>query len=248
MSEELEFFDSSAPPPAGGEMTAIETWIAALTKPTESTFAEIAAQRGASVRKAFLWAALSSLMTSFATILANVFSVSRMGGLGDFLPPEIAQQVPWGSGGAGLSFGTLICGLPIIVILTLVSFAVNVGLTQWVAKMFGGTGGFEKLAYVYASFIVPISAVSAVLIMLGFIPIIGILFSLVSLGVSIYSLVLSVIAVKAVNNFDTGKAVGSIFLPGLVIFIFICCCVVVVGVLMGPAIGEAFNQVNQGLY
>lgn len=248
MSEELEFFDNSAPPPAGREMTAIETWIAAVTKPSVETFAKIAAQPGASTGKAFLWAVLGSLLTSFAAIFANAFSISRTGGLGDFLPPEIAQQIPMGSGGAGLSFGVLICGLPILIIFTLLGFAINVGLTQWVAKMFGGTGNFEKLAYVYASFIVPISAVSAVLVMLGAIPFIGFLFSLISFGVSIYSLVLSVLAVKAVNNFDTGKAVGSIFLPGLVILIFICCCVVIVGVLAGPTISDAVNQMGQGFY
>ena len=55
------------------------------------------------------------------------------------------------------------------------------------------------------------------------------------------------LAVKAVNGLDTGKAVGSVLLPGLVFFIFICCCVIIGLAVMGPAIGEVFESINQSL-
>jgi len=57
-----------------------------------------------------------------------------------------------------------------------------------------------------------------------------------------------VMAVKGVNQFDWGKAVGAVFLPGLVIFFIVCCCIVAVSSLLGPAISDVFNQINQGLY
>lgn len=249
MSEELEFFDNSTPPPAGDEMTAIETWIAALTKPTESTFAEIAAQRGASLGKALLWVALASLLSTFTSLVAQAFSFGKqMGTMGDILPPEIARELANLGSGAAIGIGTVICGAPVGAIFSVIGFLIGVALIQWVAKLFGGTGSFEKLAYTFAAITVPYSVVVSVLSLVGIIPIIGILTGLASFGLSIYLIVLEVLAVKAVNNLDTGKAVGSVLLPGLVAFLLICCCFVAVAMLLGPQIGEAFNQIQQGLY
>ncbi len=249
MSEELEFFDSSAMPPAGGEMTAFETWIAAVTKPNANTFAEIAAQPGATTGKAFLWVALAALVTAFFGALSQTFSAgSSMEMFKDFLPPDMAYALPSGTGGAGMSIGALICGAPIGAILGVMFFAIGVALILWIAKLFGGSGDFEKLAYTFAAIMVPIAVVNAGLTILGMIPLIGLLFGLVSFGVSIYSLVLHVFAVQAVTGLDTGKSAASVLIPGLVAFLFICCCLVIVAVLAGPAIGDAFNQINQGLY
>ncbi len=246
MSDELEFFDNSSPPP-GGEMSMVETWIAAVTKPNENTFAEIAAQPGATTGKAFMWVAVASLISAFfGAIGQSVGAGQSMEMFRDFLPPEIAYQLP--AGGGGFSFGAIICGAPLGAIFGVIFFAIGVGLIQWVAKLFGGTGSFEKLAYTFSAIMVPISVISAVLTILGLIPFIGILFGLVSFAVSIYAIVLNVLAVKAVNGLDTAKAVGAVLLPGLVIFLFICCCAIVVGMALGPAIGEVFNEINQSLY
>ncbi len=249
MSEELEFFDSSAMPPAGAEMTAFETWIAAVTKPNANTFAEIAAQPGATTGKAFLWVALAALVTAFFGALSQTFSVgSSMEMLRDYLPPDMAYALPPGTGGAGISIGAFICGVPIGAIFGVVFFAIGVALILWIAKLFGGGGDFEKLAYTFAAIMVPIAVVNAGLSLLGLIPFIGLLFGLISFGVSIYSLVLHIFAVQAVTGLDTGKSAASVLIPGLVIFLFVCCCLVLAAIILGPAVGEAFNQVGQGLY
>ena len=249
MSEELEFFDQSTPPPSGGEMTAIQTWIAAVTKPNANTFAEIAAQPGATTGKALLWVALASLVTAFFGALSQTVSAgSSMEMLRDYLPPDVASAMPSGAGGAVMSIGALICGAPLGAIFGIIFFAIDVALILWVAKLFGGGGEFEKLAYTFAAIMVPIAAVNAALLLFRMIPFIGILFGLISFGVSIYSLVLHVFAVQAVTGLDTGKSAASVLMPGLVVFLFVCCCVVIVGVLFGPAIGEAFNQMGQGFY
>ncbi|MBT3338047.1 MAG: YIP1 family protein [Anaerolineae bacterium] len=247
MSEDLEFFDNSTPP-SGNEMSMVETWIAAVTKPSESTFAEIAAQPDASAKKAFLWVGLASLVTSFFSAIAQSVGMGQSTEmLKDFLPPDLAYALPSGSSG-GMSFGAIICGAPLGAILGVIFFAIGVGVIQWVAKLFGGTGSFDKLAYTFAAITVPISVVSVVLTLLGMIPFVGILTGLISFGLLIYAIVLEVLAVKAVNELDTGKAVGSVLLPGVVFFVFVCCCLVVFGALLTPAIGEVFNEINQSLY
>ncbi len=249
MSEEpIEYFEQSAPPPLpGAEMTAFETWIAAVTKPKVETFVQIAGQPGASMQKAFLWVALASLVTAFFSALAQAVGTgSSMEMLRDVLPYEIARELPASGGGGGIAagIGALFCGAPLGAIIGVLFFAIGVALILWISKMFGGSGEFDKLAYVFAAIMVPVAAVNAGLSLLGMIPFIGILFGLVSFGVSIYSLVLHVFATQAVTGLDTGKAAASVILPGLLAFIFICCCFAIFGIIFGAAMGDIFSQMN----
>jgi hypothetical protein len=252
MSEIPEFLDQNDPGlESGGEMTIFETWIAAVTKPNVDTFEDIAEQPGATTGKAFLWVFVAALVSGFANLLAQSFRVGgQMGGLQEFLPPEIAREIPM-SAPSSIGFGTVICGAPVAGVVGVIFFAIGVALIQWVAKLFGGTGSFDKLAYTFSAIFVPISVASAVLTLLGAIPFVGVCFGILSFAVSIYMIVLQVFAVQAVNDLDTGKAVGSVLLPGLVFFLFICCCVAIaVGGLAaaGPTIGDIFSEIQEGLY
>ena len=243
-----EFSNEPVVPASGAEMSLFETWIAAVTKPSESTFAQIVAQPSASVGKALLWVFVAAVITSFASLIAQSVNLgSQLGGLEQFLPPEIARELPTGAA-PSIGFGTVICGAPVGAIFTVIGFAIGVALVQWVAKLFGGTGSFDKLAYAFSAITVPTSVVAAVFALIGMIPIIGILTGLASFALSIYVIVLEVLAVKAVNGLDTGKAVGAVLLPGLAIFLLVCCCVVAGLALLGPMIGDVFSQIQQGLY
>jgi len=74
------------------------------------------------------------------------------------------------------------------------------------------------------------------------------LIGLLGFGLSIYLFVLDVMVVKAVNNIGTLQAVGALILPGLVIFLFFCCCVALGLALLGPQIGNVFSQIQPGIY
>ena len=241
-----EFSNEPMAPSGGGEMSLIDTWVSALTKPNEGTFARIVSQPGASASKAFLWVFLASLLTSFVSLIAQAFAVGGQMGLRELLPPEIARELPIGAT-PSIGIGTAICGAPVGAIFTVLGFAIGVALIQWVAKLFGGTGSFDKLAYAFSTITVPVSVISAVLGLIGIIPFVGILTGLIGFVLGIYVIVLQVLAVKAVNNLDTGKAVGSVLLPGLVIFFVVCCCVIGGLMLMGPVIGDVFDSINQSL-
>ena len=243
-----EFSNEPMMPAGESEMSLVETWIAAFTKPREETFARIASQPGATTSKAFLWVFVASLLTSFTSLIAQAVGFGRQmgGGFQQFLPPELAREFPV-EAMPSFGFGTVICGAPVGAIFAVLGFAVGVALIQWVAKLFGGTGSFEKLAYTFSAITVPISVISAVLALIGIIPFIGILTGLISFGLGIYVIVLEVLAIKAVNGLDTGKAVGALLLPGLVLAFFICCCVIIGVAAMGPMIGDVFSEINQGL-
>jgi Flp pilus assembly pilin Flp len=223
----------------GSPMSIFQTWMNALTKPNEQTFADIAASPNAKSTNAFLWVFVGSLVNFFLVSLVQ-----------SQLTSQYMEQLGLDSGtriGFGSTLITAICGAPIGALISVVFFAVFTGVIQWVAKMFGGTGTFDQLAYALAAVTVPFSFISGILSLLGAIPYVGFCFGIVGLGAGIYALVLQVMAVKGVNRFGWGQALGSYFLPGIV---FACCIAVVVAGLLSvlaPAINETFNQLNQSL-
>jgi hypothetical protein len=228
-------------------MSMIDTWMAAMTKPNEGTFARIVAQPGATTSKAFLWVFVASLISTFASTIAQTANfATRMEMFRRFLPPEVARELPAGAAPT-FGIGTVICGAPIGAVFAVLFFAIGVALVQWVAKLFGGTGSFDKLAYAFSAIYVPYSVVMAVLALLGIIPIVGILTGLLGIALFIYTIILGVLAVKAVDGLDTGKAVGAVLLPGVVIFLVVCCCAILVGVVVGASIGNVFDSINQSL-
>ncbi len=211
-----------------------QTWIKALTKPNERTFAEIANSPGANPNKAYLWLALSDIVAVFVIMLVASLSTASQGDFGSALSRSLIS---------------LICGAPIGAVIGVLFFALVTAIIQWVAKLFKGTGSYSQLVYAAAAFAAPLMLISGAISALSLIPIpyIALCFSILSIGLSIYALVLWVMAVKGVNGFGWGEAVGSVFLPGLVI-VFICGCLVI-GILMllGPVIGDVFSTINQSL-
>jgi len=235
MNEEM---NAPLPPEPEGVSGWFATWIQAVTRPNEQTFATMAASPNAKMTTAFLWEFIGSLVNFFVVSLVQ-------GAVMGSMMQQFGLDAPTRSG-LGLSFISVICGAPVAAIVSVVFFAMFTGVVQWVAKMFGGRGTFEQLAYVFAAITVPFTLVSSVLTLLSAIPFVGLCFGFLSIAVGIYVVVLEVMAVKGVNGFGWGQAAGSFFLPGIVLF---CCIAVVVAGLMSvlaPAIRDTFNQLNQG--
>jgi Flp pilus assembly pilin Flp len=227
-------------PVPNGPTPFYQIWINALTKPSEQTFADMASSPNAKSTTAFLWVFLGSLVQFFfASLVQNAYM------------RQLMQQYNVGGGSLGEGVGTrlitAVCGAPIAALISVVFFAIFVGVIQLVAKMFSGRGTFDQMAYTFAAIAAPFAVVSSILTLLAAIPLVGLCFGIVSLVASIYVLVLEVMAVKGVNQFGWGQAVGSFLLP----FIVLCCClsVGVIGILrvLGPRISDTFNQINQGL-
>ena len=217
-----------------------ETWVNALTKPREETYAAIAASPKAKSMTAYLWVFLASIISSFLTLIAQGSMIrSRLGAAG-----VGGQQL---GGGVGAIVVTLLCGTPIAAVLATAIFAVFVALVQWIAKMFGGKGNNDQLAYTVAAIAAPYSLVSGVFVLLGAIPYVGFCFRIILALAGIYIIVLEIMAVKAVNQFGWGQAIGSYFIPGLALFLICCCVLVIIGSALGLAFGNVLSTINQSL-
>jgi hypothetical protein len=227
----------------------LPVWIKAVSRPNEQTFSEITDRPGLSSTTAFLWVFLA---TTLSAILGGLLT-ALMQALGFTTPTylegleEYIGSMPVDTSSVvGSLVGTL-CFSPVIGVISVVFFAIGVAIIQWIAKLFGGSGSFDKLAYAFAAISVPISLVTTLISPFSVIPLLGVCTTLVSFGVGIYALVLQVMAVKGVNRFGWGAAIGSFLVPWLV-FVLFCACIVAVGIaLLGPAVGDIFNTINESL-
>jgi len=227
-------------PPPAGVSAWFSTWREAITRPNEQTFARIAQSPQAKSTTALLWIFLTSLLSSFLASLVQGVVFSRIMQNSDF---GLGQF----EGGPANALIATICGAPIAAVILTVIFAVFVGIVQLVAKMFGGRGTFDQLAYAIAAIVAPFYLVSGLLTLLSAIPYVGLCFGLLGLIALLYVVVLVVTAVKGVNQFGWGQAAGSVLLP---FFGFACCLAAVVAGLvsvLAPALQDIFNQINQSL-
>ena len=139
---------------------------------------------------------------------------------------------------AGMVVSLSLCGI----ITAPISFYINNGIYYLCAQIFGGKGQFAQQAYLNSLYLVPFGVLAALGSLVAIVPLIGPFLSLgYSLLVGIFQLVITVRMLKAVHDFSTGKAVGVILLPMVLVIIPIC--LILTLALMGPGIGSVFSTI-----
>lgn len=230
----------NAPMTPSGPTSFFQTWVPALTKPNEQTYALIAGSPNAKASTAYLWVFISSLVASFISLIAQGTLIRERLSASGF------DSGRFGNGIGGIAI-TLLCGTPIIAVIGTAFFAIWVAIIQWIAKMFGGKGTNDQLAYAFAAIGVPYSLISSIFILLSAIPFVGLCFRIILGLAGLYIIVLQIMALKGVNQFGWGPAIGSLFIPGLVVGLLCCCLVAILGAALGPVIGNVFSTINQSL-
>ncbi len=207
----------SEPVPEARPESVFQIWTRALTKPSEFTYADLAASPRAKATTAYLWMFVASLIQFFLSILVQrqmMNNFQRYGlNLGQF----------GNRGGIGAILVGLVCVAPIMAAFSTLVFAVMVAIMQWLARMFGGTGTYDQLAYALAAIAAPLTILGGILGLFSAIPYAGLCFGLIGLLVGLYILVLQLLAIKGVNHIGWGGAIGAYFIPILVLG-FLCAC------------------------
>ena len=247
MNDQMNAPVSPEPDRSTGISGWFSTWMTAVTKRSEQTYAAMAEHPdAATTTSAFTWIFLAGTVSALINgILQAILA------LAGFSPevPGLADLFGSAQRGIAFSLGISFCVSPIAGALGVLFFAIGVGLIQWIATRFEGVGTFSKLAYPMAAISVPFTLVSAVLTPFSSVPYLGVCTGLISLGLGIYALVLQVTAVKGVNHFGWGQALGSFFLPTVIL---LCCALLPIGViammrLLGPQIGNTFSSISSSL-
>src|ERR1700690_1923687 len=235
---------SNAPTPSsGGSKSFFQVWIDALTKPSENTFAEIASSPNAKAMTAYIWVFVGYLVEFFLSALVRGATLGRYS---TFLQRYgLGSGSGFGGGGIAATLIGAVCGGPILAVIATVFFAIWTAIIQWVAKMFHGQGTNDQMAYAFAAIIAPFAIVSGVLTLFAAIPFVGLCFNAILAIAGIYVVVLNIMAVKGVNRFGWGEAIGSVFIPGLVIGLLCCCLIAVFSMAAGAGLKGLFQQLQQ---
>ncbi len=216
------------------------TWVRAITRPSEATYREIGWSTHASTGNAFLWYALAAFVQALCTSLAGggaETDVLRLLGTGEQPTP-----MSFGERAAGA-----VCAVPFAVVVSLLGFAVMLGLMHLIARAFGGRATFDQLAYVSAAIYAPAMFIGSVFVLLGAIPVVGLCFNVLVVAISLYALGLEIIAVKAVHVISWGGAVVAALLLPVGVFLCVACATIALLMLLGPAIGQVFSSINGSL-
>lgn len=126
----------------------------------------------------------------------------------------------------GIIFFVMLVGT---LIMTPLSFIIGGGLQFLGARVFGGSGDFKSHIYLLALIQVPVTIVGGVVSLLANIPGIGFIGGLIGLGISIFALVITVRAIKAVHDLPTGRAVAGMILPPLILIFLGGCLLMIFG-------------------
>jgi hypothetical protein len=223
MSEEKE-----TPPleESGKALTWSDVWTSALIRPSLETYERILNDPNASPNRAYGWVFLSALIAYLISFLVGL-AFSALG---------ITSVADLGTL-AGVSTITLICCLPIAVILAVIGLMIGAAITQLAARILGGTGTYSALVYAYGAYVAPLSLVSGVV---GSIPFVNLCLGIPLL---VYGIVLNVISVNAVNKFGWGKSIVAALIIPITFLLIVPCAVIAVLALLGPAIGDVFSQI-----
>ncbi|GFP28043.1 hypothetical protein HKBW3S43_01468 [Candidatus Hakubella thermalkaliphila] len=190
----------------------LEISMGVLTRPT-STIRSICQERPIG------WAIVVYLVLNLVAALASI----GLGDLGDLEFPEGGGLSP--AFLAGISI-LLIIGFPIIGLLTL---AVLTAIWHAVASLLGGKGSYGGLFSGFAFANLP-AIFAAPLAVIGLLPgIIGaLLFGLGSIGLGLWSLALSIVAVRENYAVSTGRAILIYLLPTAILLVLLGLLVAVV--------------------
>ena len=234
MTEDNFGTEIMSPPPAE-PLAWHEIMLKAVTRPSEETYQQIAAQPNATTANAYIWIAIGAVIAAIISgLMSLIFGSFMMPDLGSFgaeygIPADFPMST-------GPTFLSMLCGIPVWVVAYLLGITLTTGVTHGIARLFGGKGTFEKLLFAVAAFYTPVMVVNSLISSIPFIGCLG-------FAIGIYALVLNVIAVKAVHKIDWGKATISTLAFPIIAFVITFCCVLIFGALMGPMIGDVFSEI-----
>lgn len=215
----------------------IEASIKALTSPSQATYRSLVQDPGASAGKGFLWVAVASVVSTLIGIL--LFQVFPQNPIFQYMGEYGGEYLDAATRVNAFGIVTsLLCGIPLGVFFAVLGFAIWTGLLHLIARLLGGTGDYGKLVYMMALIGVPFSLVSSIL---APIPYLG----CITFLITIYVLVLEVLAIDAVHQFGAAKAVLTILVPVIILCLVLICIVVGLGSFFYIAFQETFQNLPQ---
>lgn len=237
------------PAPASGKTPFLQLWMRLLLSPSVKTFEQFLPE--AALGRAVVWLLVTSVITSLLSFLPLALFGRRYW---QTMPPEMLRELPIRE--IPFSLGSMLCGIPTGLVMGLLASFAIVGLFQLIAKLFQGQGTYTETFFLFAAVTAPLGIVAAAITLisalLAQIPYVGVvlqlLFGLISLAVSLYTVVLEAIGVAAAHRFSLGKGFASVLIPYALLFLVFCCLIGGIAAVIGASLGELMRQMPGNMF
>jgi hypothetical protein len=223
-----EFVDTSMlskPKRAARSYSFLNAWTTVLLSMDSEAYADVLDDPEASAGRAFEWVAYAGIVSGLIfplSLLTNPQFVALMD------TPEFKEV--FGNAGTN-TFLVLMFSLIMMLVVPLanvIGLAFSAALYNFLALTFGGNGNYSRTAYALAAYFAPIGILSSILLI---IPLVG---QCLGSVLGIYNFILTVRALQASHSLSLGKALAVIFAPTIILFIFACLIILIMGM---PTVG-----------
>jgi hypothetical protein len=208
----------SKPRPAAKSYAFYEVWMTALAMLDIGKYENMLNDPEAGTGRALEWISYAGIISGVITALTLplIPQFSEITSLPEFNALYRSNSL--------LFIGIMTLALALLYpLVSVIGISIGAGIQNFLAVLWGGNGYYSRTLYALAAYLAPFMILSAVL---GVIPVVG---QCLLSFFGIYNFVLNVRALKVAHSFSTGKAVAVMFTPTLVIFIFMCLFLVVIG-------------------
>jgi hypothetical protein len=214
-AESTDSQKSSGPPPG-----LVQSWLSFFGM-TEQFFHKVVS--GANMEDTMISVlvyTIASVITFFITSFGQLQEVLAM------LEGQMGTQMP----DLGPYLLIILIG---VVIFTPISFFIGAGIQFLGLRLFGGSGTFKEHAYVLGLITVPLTVISLAFSLTSLVPVVRCLAGLAGLGLSIWSLIVTVRGMSVVHDLTTGRTIAGLILPPLILTVGMFCILTLTGTLIG---------------
>lgn len=227
-----EYTPPPAPPPQpeppARSYAWYDVWWEVLSYRPVEAFEDLLRDPAAKAGRAYLWVAISGLLSALIAVMFQFNTFTSM-----VNSPQFQQ-----TGADPAMFRTyiwifMLCMVPFSALASVLGLIISGAIQNLLAGMFGGTGSYAATVYLLGAISAPIAIATAVISAIPFV-------NCLSIGISIYSIMLNVRALMAAHQINAIKALGVIFLPGLFVFFLAC----ILAAIFAPSMGEIMQQLE----
>jgi hypothetical protein len=196
-----------------------EIWWDIWTRPGMESFQSLLSEPRHDSTRGFIWIAVTSFVMALISALFSTLVLKNL--VTDAFGGELYK---------GIGDFTLasLCGLILSPVGATIGLAVSAAIYHWVAGIFRGHGTWNNMVISLSAVSAPASIVGGVIGLISLLlinnPLLIFLPSLVAFVFAIYVIILNVFAVRVVEDIGTLEAIGTLFIPTIIVVIVITCC------------------------
>ncbi len=210
----------SKPKPAKKTYAFYDVWMTTLSMMQMGTYENMLDDPEAGAGRAFEWMAYAGIISGLLFPL-SFLSSPQFAELRNM--PELMGL--FGNPGTTTALAGMLALVMALLtpIFSVIGLAIGGWIQNFIAGFMGGNGYYGRTVYAMAAYLAPLTILSA---LLGAIPVVG---QCLTSVFGIYTIVLNIRALNASHSLTTGKALIVIFLPSILLMIFGCLLVLIVG-------------------